>query len=195
VGIISQGSFLGEATNRLYRALGLDGVIGVKVDDTIQPVVVVGDGMVPGMGLSRGRRFKGFLDAPGLNTVAFISAAEDVIIERVVLTIGGNAAANILSQYMSNVTSGSRLTPFCDRFATPQDSAPVLTTNGGAAVATFALGALIAGRWTIPAGAAGVTNIEVINTPFLLAAGTTILWDTISALGSIRGSFEGRTFG
>lgn len=195
--IISQGSFLGEAANRLYRALGLDGPMGIKTDDTIQPVVVIQDGTQPGMGVQRGRRFGGFLAAAGAAAnVAYFTALEDVIIERVFLHIEGNAAADILNANVNiggNVAAGTRLWPFLDRAASTSDLAPVVTTNGGTTLATFTgiVGTLAA--FGIPAGLTLVTPLPLLDRDFFLAAGQSIVISK-GLVGQIRGIVQGRTF-
>lgn len=195
--IRSQGSFLGEMATRLYRLLGLDGQVQTSVDDTIQPVVIVGDGTQPGMANYRGRRFSGFISAPGAATYAYFTPTEDVIIDRIVANFGPNAGADTAQLLVSvGLSAGSQLWPFVDRAALPNDLAPVRTTNGGTGAAVTDIG-LFAGLLNLPAAALGdSTQIvwECWKTPKLVAAGTTIRIKTGTAR-QIYATVEGRTVG
>lgn len=50
-------SYFNELATRLSRLLSLDGEIPIELGDRITPVVMVGDGLAPGMTGNRGRRF------------------------------------------------------------------------------------------------------------------------------------------
>lgn len=196
MGLLSQSSYLGELTDRLYRLLQLDGVIRTGVADTIQPVVIVGDGTQPGMGSGRGRRFSGFLDGAAPANVAFFQATADVIIERVLLTVTGNAGAGTCNMQVAvgGGGGGTQVWPFLDRVRSVNDRPPVVTVGGGVAAATFTAIGTSAGRWAIPAGATLVTQIEAVTEPFLLAEGQTVFFSNTVA-SNIQGIVQGRTFG
>lgn len=195
MGILSQGSFLGEATNRIYRALGLDGVVRLQVDGTIQPVVILADGTLPGSGLSRGRRFKGACNSGGGATVAHFIAAEDIIIDRLVAVVGGNAGVNTANVRLGTVgiTTQVRNTAFLDRNLGPTDLAPVLIVAGGVAAAGFTAAAGTMFETDQLAGLLQVNVYEVSTTPFLLSAGQSVFLQTLLAC-QCRLNFEGRTF-
>lgn len=77
-------SYFNEATGRLARLLGLDGEIPIELGKTITPVVSVGDGTAPGMGLVRGRRWMGRStnNGAGAGYLTF-RAVRDVVVEAV----------------------------------------------------------------------------------------------------------------
>ena len=196
MGLLSQKSYLGELTDRLYRLLELDGVVKADVEGTIQPVVIVGDGTNPGMGSQRGRRFSGFIDGAAPGNVAFFQATDEVIIDRVFLTVTGNAGAGTCNMQVAigGGGGGTQVWPFLDRVASANDRPPVVTVGGGVLAATFAAIGISAGRWAIPAGAALVTQIAAITEPFFLAPGQTIFFSNTVA-SNIQGIVQGRTFG
>lgn len=79
--------YLGELGARLQRLLGFDGEAGAAFTSTAVPVMLVGDGTLPGYGNMQGRRFA----VPSAQIVAattsqfFMRAGQDLIIERVIV--------------------------------------------------------------------------------------------------------------
>lgn len=68
-------SYFGEITNRLAQLLGLDGRIPVKLSDTVTPVVIVGDGTIPGMAARSGKRWMARLQFNGTSTCSVVATA------------------------------------------------------------------------------------------------------------------------
>jgi len=196
--ILSQGSFLGELTQRLYRALQLDGVVSCKVDDTVQPVVIVGDGTAPGMGSLRGRRFKGTaLGAGAAASAAFFQAIEDVIIDRITVSVGSNAGADaaLLALFVNQIGGAVRFAPFMDRTLNVTDLAPVTNTGGGGtAVAGFTSAGDIFSIDLLGGAGISVPFAEALTAPFFLQAGNGIFLRT-GTVRALKLNFEGRTFG
>lgn len=50
-------SFFGEITSRLARLLNLEGQVPIKLQEGVSPVVLVGDGTIPGMAGFKGKRW------------------------------------------------------------------------------------------------------------------------------------------
>ena len=74
-------SFFGEITNRLSRLLRLEGRIPVKLQEGVTPVVVVGDGLAPGMASFSGRRWAVNPQSSTVIAVAASSGGEGVIVD------------------------------------------------------------------------------------------------------------------
>jgi len=55
--LLSQSGYLGGAPARLQATLDLDGIVGLKVDDTIQPVALVANGLEAGASPGKNRRW------------------------------------------------------------------------------------------------------------------------------------------
>lgn len=93
-------SDLGGAEDRLRNALGLEGKVPVDLPDhsNILPVVIVGDTTRPGMCRSRDRRFifgNSFTAIPS-GTLCAIRASENIVLERIVLSLGGAGTGGLV---------------------------------------------------------------------------------------------------
>ena len=189
--IISQGSFLGEAANRLYRGLDLDGQVRLQTDDTIQPVVIIGDLTTPGMGTARNRRFFGGAGpVAGPANVCGLFAYEGVIIDRVTVSCDQNAGADTLTFRLCQSTVGpARSAAFIDRSAGSGDLAPV---GGGTITTTTVIGTGMSVQ--VPASAVSATYFfEMIKRPIFLPAGFSLFLSCLTAR-TMFVNFEGRTF-
>lgn len=169
-----QQSFLGEAAQRLARALGLDGLISPQFDsqERIIPVALVADGTVPGSGDHRGRRWAGgtILAGGAQAPRQAFKATEDVVITA--LQFSSQTAGECTISYLGadEVEPWAIATQgpiFLDRARSAGEFAPVLSGGDAAGVA---FGGRIIWRSTILIN----TPYVVLITPFLLTAGAKI---------------------
>lgn len=138
--------FLGDAAVRLGRMLGLKGQTSptFKYGDKLQPVLVVSDGTVPGMGQQRGRRLGWHVDQ-ATTTAVHIRAEVDLVIDwleinfRVFalaaqLDIGYKGPGDAMgAEVLGGLPSGMTL----DRALTLQELAPISYFIGGAVGTRF----------------------------------------------------------
>jgi len=200
--ILSQGSFLGEAANRLYRVLGLDGVVSPKVDDTIQPVVIVGDGTYPGMGSRLGRRWMASaLTASTTPNASVLQALEDLVLDRMWCCSTGGAAVSIVRVNFNPVAG---LTPLAGlaSFAQFLDRADNTNDRPQAALGVTTQ-ALLAGTEVmtfdqpiqVPTGSQFFYPLDFGPAGFFMEAGSAIGFYSNLAAATVRANFYGRTFG
>lgn len=130
-------SFFGEITNRLSRLLNLEGQIPVKLQEGVMPVVVVGDGTLPGMSSFKGRRWMAQLQANGTGTctIAATAGGEGIIVEGALIRTG-TLAATVTFRYLNaaQVTAivGTLISPTPARtLDAPADDVPPLQIYGG----------------------------------------------------------------
>lgn len=172
-------SYLGDAESRLSRALRLLGATDPRYQrgEHILPVVLIGDGTLPGYGVGAGRRFLAGLVTNG--TIAAISAVgvlaqQDLIITSLTAswTVGGiltltYQGPNDAAAFAMATTGGC----YVDRAASSAEVAPILFGNDSAAAIT---GAVI---WRSDATTSGPLN-EIIPAGFCMVAGSRLILRT-----------------
>lgn len=154
---------LGEVESRMRRLLGLDGLVPLGWDGNIVPVLLVGDGTLPGMSQTRLRYWTSSAQAGGVGTGYWFKATEDLIIDAIEFaTAGGTFTTRYLGPLEADpVAIAIADAHLVDRAQTSNELAPLLRS----AVVAGAGGALIfqsvvnlpAGLWRFP------------ERPFLLA--------------------------
>lgn len=163
--------YLGELGRRLQRLLGFDGEPGADFDSKAIPVMLVGDGTLPGYGDQQGRRFVVSFGVIAAGNMAWMRATSDVIIEKV--SVGrytGGAAATDVEYRVAPIGTADPFAldgTFCfflDRSVSLGDKPPVLAQAGAAAVA----GTFFAGRRAILASDGEALLAAV---PFCLGVG------------------------
>lgn len=133
--------YLGELGRRLQRLLGFDGEPNADFDAKAIPVMLVGDGTLPGYGDQQGRRFVVSFGVVAAGNMAWLRATSDVIIERIgVCRYSGGAAATDVEFRMGPIgiadpfALDGTLCFFIDRTVSTGDKPPVLAQAGAAAV-------------------------------------------------------------
>lgn len=188
-------SDLGDTESRIRRILNLEGLVPTDWSGQVLPVMVVGDGMLPGYGSGRTRRWAlNFITGPA-GADRWITVDADMIVDRVtVVPFGGPATAQVFYQGPNDASPGAlagRAAPFIDRSATSQELAPVrdgsLGVAGGSAIFSTNTGTLI-------------VNVlhEILRTPFFLV-GPNVPGQDGSRLrfvtsANAQWNIEGRTF-
>lgn len=183
--------FLGEATVRLARLLGIAGQIPLKLGETITPVVLLGDGTAPGFGAQELRRWGLYVDVAGqvTSTNHAIRADADLIIDRI-----SWSAANASTQVRVNYIGPNGADPFAiairqGLFRDRNDAtelAPIIHGNSGAVAIT--------GTEFWRSRSSNNANQETIMNvlPFLLPRGARLfLWVTGNVSFTVH--YEGRT--
>lgn len=174
--------FLGEATIRLARLLGIDGQIPLKLGETITPVVLVGDGTLPGYGAQELRRWKLYVDVPpaATSTNFAIKPQEDLLIESISWT-----AANASTQARVNFIGASGADPF----AIATRKAMMMDRNPGTELAPLLHG--VAGAvaitgtevWRSIASSSAGQETDMKIAPFLLPKGARLFFWVNGAVG------------
>ena len=163
-------TFLGEAATRLYRLLGLDGFVSPVFRDgaDVVPVVILGDGTLPGYGQQTLRRFAAShqtVAGAGVMSTVLVATADVILTDLEVvqataglytLTIGGSSQALPSAAATLDVF-------FTDRIV-GSEPAPMLTGNGDGVAVT---GSLI-GRAQAPAAN---QTVRLLLAPIMLSAG------------------------
>jgi hypothetical protein len=141
---LTQNSYFGDVPERLQRALDLDGIIRLKLQDALQPTVKVSDGTRPGYaGGVRGRSWaKGFAGLASGSAYYLMApvGGEGFEIETLAFVATGSASPNgdLLSifQYAPGgaafpFTPAGTDTEFVERYA--NDIAPIISGSSAAA--------------------------------------------------------------
>lgn len=177
----SQNSFLGELSDRLYRALGLDGPVSADVSYTVLPMIQVADGTLPGMGSQRLRRFAFGGQTNYFTQIHHFEALQDIIITRLEFDYDVFAAfGKIVLSYKgpddaigAEVPGGIDTGVFLDRARTMNEVAPIRQLVGGAIGTKFWAGAL-----------QGSTSRIVLEEPFFLQDGARLIVSGSAGVGS-----------
>lgn len=177
----SQKSFLGELSDRLYRALGLDGPVSADVSYTVLPTIQVADGTLPGMGSQRLRRFAFGGQTNYFTQIHHFKALQDLIILRMDFDYDTFAAfGKFILSYKgpddaigAEVPGGIDTGCFIDRAKTMNEIAPIQQLVGGAIGTKFFAGALQSGFSRV-----------VFETPFFLQSGARIIVSGSAGVGS-----------
>lgn len=186
--------YLGELGRRLQRLLGFDGEPGASFDAKAVPVLLVGDGTLPGYGDQQGRRFVVSAGVVAPPNMFWMRATSDVIIERIgVCRYSGGAAATDVEFRVGPIGLADPYAldgAFCfflDRNVSTGDKPPVVAQTGAAAVA----GTFYIWRRDLLA-----TDGEALcgSVPFCLAAGQ-VLCIANPPAGGFFVTVYGRTLG
>jgi len=146
---------LGEIESRMRGLLTLDGLVPLGWDGNIVPVVLVGDGTLPGMGSSRLRFWTTPPNNGGVGTGFWFKATADLIIDEVeIVTAGGTLVGRYLGPAEADpVAITIAEAHYLDRAST-NDLAPILRSAlvaGAGGVLIFGVSInLPAGRYVIP---------------------------------------------
>ncbi len=194
MGILSQGSYLGELTQRLYRCLQLDGVVSCQVADTVQPVVIVGDGLRPGMGAFRGRSFSHNWEVQnsGFNlSLAAAPGSEGFWVDQVVFGSNTPTLADLVRAYwypIASVPGGAPATvstQLTDRVSSSVDFAPILSgANAGAPTASA--------FFMVQLGVTPIFKVDGLN--WFVGPGLALTFRHVTTAG-LSVQVMGRTFG
>jgi hypothetical protein len=189
-------SDLGDVESRIRRILNLEGLVPTDWDGKILPVMIVGDGTLPGYGGSRLRRWQlsNFLTgAAGVDR--WVTCDSDVIIDRIACIPGANTVVSVFYQGPNDATPGAiagRNAPMIDRAQTAAELAPIRDAQLGLAGGSTLFN--MPGAGTINVGAI----YEIIRTPFLLAGPNVPGADgarlRFTSGGNCSWTIEGRTF-
>lgn len=184
-------SFFGEVTNRLARLLQLEGRVPVKLQEGVTPVVLVGDGTIPGMASYSGKRWMAALSFAGtVHGIAASATGPGIIIESWHLRTS-NLATNVSYWWASPaVVAGWAAglvapTPAQVLDSGTVDIPPLSVFQGVAVGAAVQIGTLL----NYPATAADIR----LDFPFYLAPGCGIRIAS-SAASNISGWIAGRIF-
>jgi len=159
-------SDLGDVESRIRRILALEGLVPVDWNGNIVPVMIVGDGTLPGFGTARLRRWQlaNFVTAAA-GVDRWITVDQDVIIDRIACIPGTACTVTLSYQGPNDASPGAingRAAPMLDRAQTSQELAPVrdasLSVAGGSTIFNMP------GAGTMPVGSC----VEIIRQPFLL---------------------------
>ena len=189
-------SDLGDVETRVRRILNLEGLVPLDWDGKILPVMVVGDGTLPGYG-NRLRRWNMASFGTGAAGVdRWVTCDQDVIIDRIICMPVAATLVQIFYQGPNDTTPGAiagRNAPMIDRAQTSAELAPIrdaqLGVAGGSKIfASDALGGTLAASQLY----------EIIKTPFLLC-GPNVPGSDGARLRFVSGGncnwiIEGRTF-
>lgn len=140
--VLSQAGYLGGAPARLQASLELDGIVGLKVDDTIQPTALVADGLEAGCSLNKNRRwaFTVGLGVLQTGTCLIVQAQVPILIDAIVVspdtTVGASSVQ--LGYYAPGEALPGGLVPAnaSGRFVDQGrgDRPPLLYVTGAAAI-------------------------------------------------------------
>lgn len=181
-------SFFGEATLRLQRLLGLDGIVPVEVGKTITPVVILGDTTQPGFGGQSGRRFGGAWTLAGgaVSTNFGIKAESDLIITGIggyIATAGAVSVAYLGPAAADPYALTTRAAIFLDR-SVNVEFAPL--TNGSSAGVAETSG--IFKRYWFPTAPTHQAPLS----PFLMVRGSKLMFRWAAAV-TLNLNVEGMT--
>lgn len=188
-------SFLGDAALRLARIFDISGLVSPSFEtaEKIMPMVLLGDGTLPGMGGGRGRRFAGaVIQAGGAGAAGIgIRAQADILIEEIQVSTQ-TAAQEFLVHFLGVNDADPFLiaTPttsvMLDRSLNVTESGPVLT----GAVTPFLIGvARTIWRNTLSAN----SPVSVACVPFFLQRGAGLTFQG-GVAATVDVNFYGRTF-
>lgn len=183
-------SYFGEVTNRLGRLLGLDGRIPVDLAQSIQPVVLVGDGTLPGMAYRAGKRWACDING-GANQGMFLRAdpaGQGLIVEGWQVGVTGVTGLITLDYFGATAAAALGATTVAGAVldSGELDRPGILTLQGNA----FAGGTTV-GRWpAIPIN----TSIPPVSQRFYLSPGTGLAWRQAGVGGIVLGTVFGRLF-
>jgi hypothetical protein len=184
-------SFFGEVTNRLARLLQLEGRVPVKLQEGVTPVVVVGDGTIPGMASYSGKRWMaGLTFASTVHGIAASATGPGIIVEQIVLrtsNLGTNvsfwwASPAVVAGWAAGLVAP---TPAQVLDSPSVDIPPLSIFQGVAAGAAVQVAALL----NYPATAADLR----LDFPFYLAPGCGFRVAS-SAASNLSGFIAGRIF-
>lgn len=191
---LTQNSYFGDVPDRLQKSLELDGIIRLKLQDALQPTILVADGTRPGYsGGVRQRRFsRGFVGLAAGSAYYLMApvGTEGFEIETVQYVGTGSASPNgdiiQVYQYAPGIvafpfTPATADIEFTDRFA--GEVAPILTGSSAAAqtkTTTLNLPCCI--------------NTTVIPLPMFIPPGNMVVFRWVAAGGSLTLKVDGRTF-
>ena len=138
-------SDLGDVESRIRRILNLEGLVPTDWNGMIQPVMLVGDGTLPGYGGARLRRFTQSFQTAAAGVDRWITVDSDVIVDRITFTPNAAGASSIAITYQgpNDASPGAiagRTAAMIDRAQTSQELAPMrdatLGVAGGSSVFT-----------------------------------------------------------
>lgn len=190
-GTAFQNSFLGEAAQRVQRALDLDGVVSPNFDGgtLIQPIILVGNGMDPGMSDRRNRRWMCRLFGGGGGTDCFLRLAGEtqpqpapIIVDSMVISTAAAAAAVVdIRIRFGMTTAGTNESALLDRTGGAIETVPGIVGGSVAPV-----GGAILGSINIGVG-------QVVTVPFswMLSPGAAL---TFTCASGLHGWLMGRLF-
>lgn len=173
--------YLGDIGSRLQRLLKFDGEPRASFDAKAIPVMLVGDGTLPGYGDQQGRRFCVLQGLVG-GSYFYLRATADVIIDRVDLQWTAPAAGVTVRVDIcgpGTVDPGtSPIGVYLDRNLSPNDRPPLVGVVNG----TVTTGAVIANYFTAAAMVAG--TIVSMTERFCLMSGDALVWFPSGAVGA-----------
>jgi len=167
-------SDFGEAETRLRRLLSLEGLIPMDLSRSIQPVMLVGDGTLPGMSQARLRRFTVSSITTGVSTGFWLKANNEagVVIDAIELTVSAAAAALRIRYLGATDTDPLAIaTPvgvMVDRAPSGSEVSPLLR-NAAADASAFNNGGLLVDMLNMPIGRHFWS--QGVLCPFYLATG------------------------
>lgn len=162
---------LAQYEDRLRRALGLVGEVGLYWQPDLRPVFIAGNASDPGCSSLRGRRFAAAVNmAPGAGWSFQVKATADVVITRYAVQatgVGIQIALRIVSPDVVDPFAISTLfAPFTERAVTANDLAPLARSALPAAASSD--GTFIS---TWATNAVPSPLIEAIRQPVMLQTG------------------------
>ena len=173
-------SYFGEISDRLRRFLGLDGEFPVSIEQRVQPVIVVGNAMEPGLNPFIGRRWAGQLQGGGV-TGATIEATtpRGLLIDRIIFS------ASVTAEYQlrfGNFGTPGTVTGQIIDGATATGEVP------GAKFQNVAIGTSVSvGSFFLLAN-----TVVQLDLGLYLANGMGLQFFPVSGAGNIRGIVLGR---
>lgn len=147
-------SDLGDVESRIRRILNLEGLVPTDWNGLIQPVMLVGDGTLPGYGGARLRRFTQVFQTAAAGVDRWITVDADVIVDRIIFTpnAAGVSSYSVTYQGPNDASPGAitgRTAAMIDRAQTSQELAPMrdgtLGVAGGSTVFSSGASTMLVG--------------------------------------------------
>lgn len=131
-------SDLGDVESRIRRILNLEGLVPTDWNGMIQPVMLVGDGTLPGYGGARLRRFTQTFQTAAAGVDRWITVDSDVIVDRIIFTPNAAGVSSYIVTYQgpNDASPGAingRTAAMIDRAQTSQELAPMRDATLGVA--------------------------------------------------------------